>query len=236
MAPTGRRQSFQIQAGMFEQDQSGWFHEPHQVSTQPRGIAERILTKASWLFYNGAIFPERGHMKNRELLYRGNYLSMLKIGSWEFVSRSNASGVVALIAVTEQDELVLVEQFRIPVNSTVIELPAGLVGDLAERDEPVLLAAQRELLEETGFEAAHLEVLMLCPSSAGMSDEVITFVLARGLKKVAAGGGDGSEDITVHVIPLGEIDGWLQHRQANGTPMDPKIFTALYWLGRETKR
>jgi ADP-ribose pyrophosphatase len=171
-------------------------------------------------------------MKCRESLYQGNYLSLLKIDRWEFVSRSNASGVVALIAVTDQDELVLVEQFRIPVNSTVIELPAGLVGDLTDRDESVLLAAQRELLEETGFEAAHLEVLMSCPGSAGMSDEIITFVLARGLKKVAAGGGDSSEDITVHVIPLAKLDRWLADRRTAGTPQDPKIFTALYWLGQ----
>jgi len=170
-------------------------------------------------------------MESRESLYRGSYLSLLKIGRWEFVSRSNASGVVALIAVTDQRELVLVEQFRIPINSTVIELPAGLVGDLTDRDESVLIAAQRELLEETGFEAAHLEVLMNCPSSAGMSDEVITFVLARGLKKVAAGGGDSSEDITVHVVPLAEVDRWLEDRRTSGTPQDPKIFTALYWLG-----
>lgn len=174
-------------------------------------------------------------MQSRESLYRGSYLSLLKIGRWEFVSRSNASGVVALIAVTDQRELVLVEQFRIPINSTVIELPAGLVGDLTNRDEPVLLAAQRELLEETGFEAAHLEVLMTCPSSAGMSDEVITFVLATGLKKVSAGGGDSSEDITVHVVPLAEIDRWLEDRRTAGTPQDPKIFTALYWLSLEMK-
>lgn len=174
-------------------------------------------------------------MQNRESLYRGRYLSLLKIGRWEFVSRSNASGVVALIAVTEQDELVLVEQFRIPVNSTVIELPAGLVGDLADPDEPLLLAARRELLEETGFEAAHLEVLMACPGSAGMSDEVITFVLANGLTRVSAGGGDSSEDIIVHVVPLAEIDRWLEERRAAGIPQDPKIFTALYWLSMEVK-
>jgi ADP-ribose pyrophosphatase len=174
-------------------------------------------------------------MKDRESLYRGGYLSLLRIDHWEFVSRSNASGVVALIAVTEQNELVLVEQFRIPINSTVIELPAGLVGDQSEPDEPVLRAAQRELLEETGFEATQLDVLMACPSSAGMSDEIITFVLATGLKKVSAGGGDSSEDITVHVIPLAEVDRWLASRRAAGTPQDPKIFTALYWLSRKMK-
>ena len=163
-------------------------------------------------------------------LYRGRYLSLLEIEGWEFTSRSNASGVVVLLAVTESNELVLVEQFRTPVNSKVIELPAGLVGDLADPDESILQAAQRELLEETGFQAAQMEVLMACPSSAGMSDEIITFVMATGLSRVAAGGGDSSEDIKVHIIPLKEVDHWLNRQQAGGIPLDPKIYSALYWL------
>ena len=168
--------------------------------------------------------------KRHKTLYQGRYLSLLEVNGWEFASRSNASGVVVLLAVTDNNELVLVEQFRVPVGSKVIELPAGLVGDLADRDESVLLAAQRELLEETGYAAQNMQVLMSCPSSAGMSDEIITFVLATGLDKVAAGGGDSSEDIRVHVIALAEADRWLNGRQAAGTPLDPKIFSALYWL------
>ena len=168
-------------------------------------------------------------------LYQGHYLSLLEVDNWEFVSRSNASGVVVLLAVTGRDELVLVEQFRIPVGDSVIELPAGLVGDLADRDESVLLAAQRELLEETGFEAGNLEVLMSCPSSAGMSAEIITFVLATGLRKVAAGGGDSSENIRIHLIPLTQADQWLHSQQAAGKPLDPKIFSALYWLHRDRR-
>jgi ADP-ribose pyrophosphatase len=172
------------------------------------------------------------HGEAHKTLYRGRYLSLLEVDGWEFASRSNASGVVVLVAVTPHDELVLVEQFRIPVGSAVIELPAGLVGDLADRDEPLMLAAQRELLEETGFRAGSLQVLMACPSSAGMSDETITFILASELEKVADGGGDSSEDIRVHVIPIRQVDQWLSDRLAGGTPLDPKIFSALYWLNR----
>jgi len=168
--------------------------------------------------------------KKRKTLYQGRYLSLHEIENWEFVSRSNASGVVVLLAVTPANERVLVEQFRIPVGSDVIELPAGLVGDQADPEESLLLAAKRELLEETGFEARQFRILMSCPSSAGMSAEVITFVQATGLRKVAAGGGDSSEDIRVHLVPLDEVDRWLNDRRANGTPLDPKIFSALYWL------
>ena len=68
------------------------------------------------------------------------------------------------------------------------------------------MAAERELLEETGYEVDELRYLTRSPSSAGMTDETITFFLALNARRVAAGGGDDSEDITVHTIPLTDID------------------------------
>jgi ADP-ribose pyrophosphatase len=162
--------------------------------------------------------------------YRGRYLSLLERDGWEFASRCNASGVVVLVAVTDAGEILLVEQYRKPVQAPVIELPAGLVGDVADPDEPLLEAAQRELEEETGYRAEQLEILMACPSSAGMSDEVITFVLATGLQRVGPGGGDDSEDIEVTAVALDRVDEWLAAQASAGKPMDPKIFAALYWL------
>jgi len=164
--------------------------------------------------------------------YAGRYLSLLERDGWEFASRSNASGVVVLVPVTDQGEIVLVEQFRKPVGKDVIELPAGLVGDHEDPDESILQAARRELEEETGYAAAQLDLLMECPSSAGMSDEIVSFVLARGLHRVGPGGGDESEDIQVHTIALDEVDHWLREQQAKGKPMDPKIYVALYWLSK----
>ena len=164
--------------------------------------------------------------------FKGRYLNLLERDGWEFASRSNASCVVVLVAVTSDEELILVEQYRKPVGALVIELPAGLVGDLADPDEPVLQAAARELEEETGYAASQLEVLMTCPSSAGMSDEIISFVLAKGLTRVGPGGGDDSEDIEVHIVPLTEVDAWLTRQQSAGKPLDPKIYAALYWLQR----
>jgi ADP-ribose pyrophosphatase len=162
--------------------------------------------------------------------FKGRYLSLLERDDWEFASRSNASSVVVLVAVTPGGEIVLVEQFRKPVEARVIELPAGLVGDHADPDESILSAAGRELEEETGYTATHMEVLMSCPSSAGMSDEIISFVMATGLERVGPGGGDESEDIEVHLVPLTEVDAWLGERIKQGQALDPKIYAALYWL------
>ncbi len=162
--------------------------------------------------------------------YAGRFLSLLERDGWEFVSRSNASSVVMLIAVTDDDEILLVEQYRKPIEASVVELPAGLVGDLADPAESIFEAAGRELEEETGYAAGSMDLLMTCPSSAGMSDEIVSFVLARDLHRTGPGGGDHSEDIAVLPVPLGQVDGWLAERLAAGGVLDPRIYAALYWL------
>jgi len=168
--------------------------------------------------------------------YRGKFLSLLEIDTWEYAERVNSQGVVVIVATTGERDIVLVEQFRVPVNARVIELPAGLMGDIeAFRDESVFAAASRELHEETGFEAQHWENIMQSPASAGMSSETLSIVRARGLTRTAAGGGDDSEDITVHVIPLSEVDSWLQQQREDGKLLDPKIYSALYWISKENQ-
>ena len=84
------------------------------------------------------------------IIKEGKFLRLLSRNNWEYVDRKNISGIVVIAALTDEDKLILVEQFRIPVNATVIELPAGLAGDKPdERDEVFEQAARRELIEET---------------------------------------------------------------------------------------
>lgn len=169
-------------------------------------------------------------MKKNIIHFEGRYLSMLEREGWEFVSRSNASKVVALVAVTADREIVLVEQYRKPVGASVIEIPAGLVGDHDDPNESVLVAAARELEEETGYTAADFDILMECPSSAGMSDEIISFVIARGLSRTGPGGGDDSENIITHAVALDQVNDWLDLQRAGGKMLDPKVYSALHWL------
>jgi len=171
-------------------------------------------------------------MNRTTVHYRGRYLDLVERDGWEYSTRSNASAVVVIVAVTPDDHLLLVEQYRRPVDARVIELPAGLVGDHVEPDESILEAARRELIEETGYAAGSIDFIMDCPSSAGMTDEIVSFVRAGDLERVGPGGGDDSEDIEVHAVPLAEVDGWLDRRRRGGTPLDPKIYAALYWLER----
>ncbi|HEX4000846.1 MAG TPA: hypothetical protein VHX65_20025, partial [Pirellulales bacterium] len=67
-------------------------------------------------------------------LASGKYLRLLAQAHWEFAERVNATGAVVIVAMTDERKLLLVEQYRIPVGCRVIELPAGLVGDVPDAD------------------------------------------------------------------------------------------------------
>jgi ADP-ribose pyrophosphatase len=164
-----------------------------------------------------------------EVLFEGRYLRLKRKGHWEFVERCRTSGIVAILAITNDQELILVEQLRAPVNAKVIELPAGLVGDIMGKEhESLRIAAKRELLEETGYEAEQMEYLMEGPPSAGLSSEVVTFFRARGLRKISDGGGDKAENIIVHAIPVAALRPWLTGKAMAGFLVDYKIYAALF--------
>lgn len=166
-----------------------------------------------------------------QCLYEGRFLRLVKRGVWEYVERVNVTGVAVLVPVTSEGEIVLVEQYRIPVRARMVELPAGLVGDEEGfRGEDILDAANRELEEETGYRAQQLQVLTTSPSSGGMTSEVVTFVLASDLMKVGQGGGVADEDIAVHVVPLPELRDWLRRKEIQGCLIDPKIYAGLHLL------
>ena len=91
------------------------------------------------------------------------------------------------------------------------------------------MAAGRELEEETGYSAESFERLTEGPPSAGLSSELVVFVRANGLKKISAGGGDGTENITVHEVALSGLTGWLQQREAEGLWVDPKVWAGAFF-------
>jgi ADP-ribose pyrophosphatase len=167
-----------------------------------------------------------------ETVYEGKWLRLKKRGRWEFAERTNAGGMaVIIVAATPEGNLLFVEQDRIPVEGKTIEMPAGLVGDI-EAGESIELAASRELLEETGWQASHIDLLMVGPTSSGMSNERVAFVRARGLVRVHAGGGDDSEQILVHEVPIAEAPAWLAAKMAEGYQLDAKLWAGLWLLDR----
>ena len=169
--------------------------------------------------------------ENAETMWEGKYLRLVKRGRWEYAERTNAGSAVIVIAVTPEDKLLFVEQFRIPLGAPTIEMPAGLVGDLDE-DDTIEEAARRELLEETGWQAGEVTRLMVGPTSSGLSNELVAFVRATGLHRVHAGGGDETENITVHEVPVADAPRWLAAKMAAGYAMDAKLWAGLWLLDK----
>jgi ADP-ribose pyrophosphatase len=166
-----------------------------------------------------------------ETLFQGRWLSMRRRGRWEYVERNNEGGAVIIVAVTPDDNILFVEQYRVSILANTIEMPAGLVGDLEAHDtEDAMDAARRELEEETGYRCGRLEFIHAGPSSSGMSTEMIAFVRAYDLEKVGHGGGDETENILVHEVPRTEAGAWLFARAAEGYSIDPKLFAGLWFI------
>jgi ADP-ribose pyrophosphatase len=166
-----------------------------------------------------------------ELLYEGQWLRLVKRGEWESCERTHGKDglAVLVIAVTPDDEVLFVEQYRVPLGARTIEMPAGLVGD-DDGEDTLETAAHRELIEETGWEAGRIDVLLTGPTSSGMSNERIAFARARDLRKVGDGGGVGSENITVHTVPRATAPAWLMQKYVEGYELDLKLWAGLWMI------
>jgi ADP-ribose pyrophosphatase len=160
-----------------------------------------------------------------ETVWSGKYLVAKKRGTWEYVSRAGGIRAAVILAVDDGD-VILVEQYRVPLGRACLELPAGLVGDI-EAGETVESSARRELEEETGYRAETIEDLGDFYSSPGMASESFTLVRATGLTRVGDGGGDHDENITVHRVPIAGIADFVAAKRAEGLGIDVKLLLLL---------
>jgi ADP-ribose diphosphatase len=169
---------------------------------------------------------------NPKVLLQGRHLAFLCRDGWEYVEHRTAPEAAMVVALTARDEIVLTEEFRPPLNASVISLPSGLIGD--EGPEKAVDAARRELAEETAHEAAAFRRLARGPGSAGQSSEMVTFFLADG---AYASGEQAAHDrgkIRVHVVPIARLPQWARAREREGTLVDPKIWAGLYLASRRS--
>jgi ADP-ribose pyrophosphatase len=151
-----------------------------------------------------------------------------EVRQWEAVERVGCDCIVGLVPFTEDGAVILIRQFRPPLNCFVVELPAGL----CEPGEEPKDAAQRELTEETGYSAGELYFLAKGPLSSGISSEMLTVYLARNLFYTGIGARDETEEIEVLKVPLESIHYELERLQGKGDCIDLKIY-GLIELARE---
>lgn len=162
-----------------------------------------------------------------EIVWQGKYVVAKTRGRWEYVGRARNIRAAVILALID-DEVLLVEQYRVPLGRNCIELPAGLIGDEdGAEDEDDLAAAGRELEEETGYRAGKLEDCGSYYSSPGMVSESFTLVRATKLERVGEGGGTESEDITVHRIPRAKLGQFLESKRGEGCGVDVRLLMLL---------
>ena len=156
-----------------------------------------------------------------QMVWEGKYIRAMKRGRWEYVSRTNCTHAVVVLA-EHEGKVILVEQHRVPVGGRCLELPAGLVGD-EDTDATVEGTAIKELEEETGFTCEHVERLGEFHSSPGMVAESFTLVRAHGVRKAGDGGGTEHEEIEVHLVAREDIPAFVGERRAAGVSVDVKL-------------
>ncbi len=130
---------------------------------------------------------------------------------------------VNVIPLTDDGQVVMVEQWRHGTRTVELETPGGLI----EGGESPLDCARRELAEETGYEAGTVELLgKMCPNPAIQSNTQY-FVLARGCRLAGKVELDHAEDIAVKLAPLAEVPGLIR----SGKVRHGIVIAGFYWLG-----
>jgi len=136
---------------------------------------------------------------------------------------------VNVIAVTRDERLIMVEQFRHGSGTTELEVPGGMID---HEDDTPLAAGARELREETGYEGDTPLVLgQVYPNPAIMSNTCFT-VLVRNCEQKHGTAFDHTEDLTTRLVPIGEI----QDLVASGRIRHSMMIVALYLFELWRKR
>ncbi len=171
-----------------------------------------------------------------EVLYRGRVIDLV-VDEIEYPSGAKGirevarhpGGAVA-VPVFEDGNVILINQFRYPLGSRILELPAGKL----DKDEDPLNCARRELEEETGWRGETWDKLGSIYSTPGFCDEELHIFMATGLTELADGHrrSEGEEDIFLHRVPMGKAIAMIEHGEIRDAKTVCGLLMAERWIAR----
>ncbi|MEO5356612.1 MAG: NUDIX hydrolase [Nitrospirae bacterium YQR-1] len=174
---------------------------------------------------------------NKKIAWTGRFLRTVLIGLenskgehfiWEAFQRHNCNGIIAVVPFTKDGQVVVVKQFRPPVEKYVIEFPAGL----SDRGESLAAVAHRELLEETGYSTPNMKSIATGPLSAGASTEILTVFVATDAEKTSGQNLDHTEEIEIITLPVKNFYENVYALENENTYIDLKLY-GLFRLARK---
>lgn len=143
---------------------------------------------------------------------------------WEFLERKLSFGPsVIIFALTEKKEVLIEKIYRVPFENWVLELPAGNQDRKGESEKET---ARRELLEETGYKAKKMTLILKGPISSSIIREEVSYYFAPDVELKARPSREDVEEIEVLKVPIGKLVDFILN-QSSEIRVDPKILTIL---------
>jgi ADP-ribose pyrophosphatase len=177
----------------------------------------------------------------KEIAFEGNHLRIVKKyfetdegeeGIWETVERTNVynNGAVVVVALTKKGEVILERNWRVPLESFVLQFPAGLVDREKESAEET---AQRELLEETGYMAKRLIPVIQTPLSPDLTTTEAKHFFAPDVEFVGQGRKDAADKIEVLKVSVKQLSEFLLNLPQD-TKLDLRV-PGILWILEKRK-
>lgn len=137
----------------------------------------------------------------------------------------NSPDFVNVVAITDDDKVVMVEQYRHGTGEVTLEVPGGLV----DHGEDAIAAGVRELREETGYVGDHVEVLGVSRPNPAIQNNQLTTLLVRGAKLRGAQEQDAHEDCVVRTLPFAEVMAMVDDGRVDHALVLVALLRALRW-------